>query len=145
MNRHGGKVIVLGAALALLGCQDQPAPTEAATRRMLAASVTPADLAGRHLVVFTAERVPADFGERVARLGGSVETSLDSIGVASVTGLSSDAASELAASADTRAVEPDPLTQAQDAEESAGEAADPSALDVNASPDATASPSSAQF
>jgi len=133
--------------LVLQGCHEplRPVSTEAAARGILAASVTTGDPAGRHLVVFAAERVPADFGERVAQLGGSVETSLDSIGVASVTGLSSDAARELAASADTRAVEPDPLTQAPDAEESAGEAADPSALDVNASPDATASPMSAQF
>src|SRR6266566_2455561 len=82
MNRHAEKLIVLGAALALLGCHDQPVPTEPHARGMLAASVTPADPAGRHLVVFTAQRVPADFGDRVAQLGGSVEAALDSIGVA---------------------------------------------------------------
>jgi hypothetical protein len=46
---------------------------------MLAASVTTGDPAGRHLVVFAAERVPPDLGERVARRGGSVDAALDSI------------------------------------------------------------------
>src|SRR5712692_9926503 len=144
MNRHAGKLIVLGAALALLGCHDQPAPTEAATRGMFAAGVTPADLAGRHLVVFTAERVPADFGERVARLGGSVETSLDSIGVAAVTGLTETAAAELAAGADIRAVELDPITRLPD-DEATDASADPAANEAAVPADATASPTSAQF
>jgi len=59
------------------------------------ASLSPQDN-DRYFVVFAAERVPADFNARVAQVGGLVEASLDSIGAASVTGLSSDAASELA-------------------------------------------------
>ena len=110
MNRHATQLIALGAALALQACQDQPEPTEPARRGVLSASVTTADPAGRHLVVFTAERVPADFAARVASRGGSVEAALDSIGVAAVTGLSEAAAAELAASADIRAVEPDLAT-----------------------------------
>src|SRR2546425_8642830 len=94
MNRHTAQLIALGAALALQACHDQPVPTESRARGILTASVTPADPAGRHLVVFTAERVPADFGERAARLGGAVETALDNIGVAAVTGLSEAAAAE---------------------------------------------------
>ena len=137
-------VATLGLSLFVASCEGRTPGGPAMPRLVADASLSPQDN-DRYLVVFAAERVPADFNARVAQVGGLVEASLDSIGAASVTGLSSDAASELAASADTRAVEPDPLTQAQDAEESAGEAADPSALDVNASPDATASPTSAQF
>src|SRR5947209_13029638 len=114
MNRHTAQLIALGAALALQACHDQPVPTESRARGILTASITPADPAGRHLVVFTAERVPADFGARAARLGGAVEASLDSIGVAAVTGLSEAAAAELAASADIRAVEPDLATLGND-------------------------------
>src|SRR5213593_1029406 len=117
MNGQALNIIVLGAAaLALQACQDQREPTQPARREILAASVTLADPAGRHLVVFTAERVPAGFGERVARLGGSVEATLDSIGVTAVTGLSEAAAAELAAGADIRAVELDPITRLPDDE-----------------------------
>src|SRR5207253_10583624 len=108
MNRHPSQLIALGAALALQACQDRAVPTESRARANVAASVTPTDPAGRHLVVFTAERVPADFGARAARLGGAVEASLDSIGVAAVTGLSETAAAELAAGAGVRALGPDP-------------------------------------
>src|SRR2546428_11201629 len=108
MNRSRSNIVALAAvaALALRGCQDQSTPTAPAAR-ILAASVTPADPAGRHLVVFTADRVPGDFGERAAQLGGVVDAALDSIGVAAVTGLSDGAAAELAARTDIPAVEPD--------------------------------------
>ena len=97
----------------------------------------------RYVVLFTAEGVPTDFRERVLRLGGSVEASLDGIGVATVTGLGATAAAELATDGDIRAVEPDVvLTQPGDIEavdggETASEALAPA--------DATASPTSAQF
>src|SRR6266576_5126129 len=145
MNRHAEKLIVLGAALALLGCHDQPVPTEPHARGMLAASVTPADPAGRHLVVFTAQGVPADFGDRVAQLGGSVEAAVDSIGVAAVTGLSEDAAAELAAAADIRAVEPDPMTRPRDDGEDTDGLADEAVSEAAVAADATASPTAAQF
>src|SRR5438034_874873 len=146
MNRHAAQLIALGAALGLQACYDQPVPTEARARGKLAASVTPADAAGRHLVVFTAERVPADFGERVAQLGGSVETSLDNIGVATVTGLSEGAAAELAAAADVRAVEPDAATAPPNEDVGAdGATNDEAVSELLATTDATASPTAAQF
>src|SRR3989442_3181596 len=115
MNRHVPNIIALGTALLVLqACHDQRAPTELAAGGVLAASVTPADPAGRHLVVFTAERVPADFGDRVAQLGGSVETSLDSIGVAAVTGLSEGAAAQVAGGPDVRALGADAATAPAD-------------------------------
>ena len=81
---------------------------------MLAASAASLESSGRYVVVFSAERVPGDFGERVTALGGSIESRLDSIGVAAVTGLSEAGAAELAAAADIRAVEPDPMTSPPD-------------------------------
>jgi subtilisin family serine protease len=131
---------VLG--LALPGCRDQGTPTAPAARA-LAASVTPADPASRHLVVFTAERVPAEFSQRVASLGGAVEASLDNIGVAAVTGLSEAGAAEVAAAADVRAVEPDPITRDDDA--ASDTPAEQAAGDPVVPADATASPSAARF
>src|SRR5437879_3098169 len=146
MNRHAGKLIALGAALAPPGCHDQPVPPEPHVRGMLAASVTPADPAGRHLVVFTGQRVPADFGDRVAQLGGSVETSVDSVGVAAVTGLSEGAAAELAGAAGIRAVEPDVATAPPDEDVGVDVAtADEAVGKLFAPADATASPTTAQF
>jgi subtilisin family serine protease len=145
MNRHAAQLIALGAAVALQGCHDRSLPTESRARGTLIASVTPADPAGRHVVVFAAERVPADFGERAARLGGSVEASLDNIGVAAVTGLSEGTAAELAASADIRAVEPDPITSAREDAEVTDGPADEAASEAAVPADATTSPTAAQF
>jgi len=121
--------LAIVAALALGACQER-APTEASSR-LLAASAVSLESNGRYVVVFSAERVPVDFGERVAALGGSIESAIDSIGVAGVTGLSEVAATELGAAADIRAVEPDPMTRPRDdgeavdglADEAASEAA----------------------
>src|SRR5438876_3725171 len=146
MNRHATQLIALGAALALQACQEQRQPTEPTRRAALTASVTPADPAGRHLVVFRAERVPADFEERVAQLGGSVEAALDSIGVAAVTGLSEGAAAELAAATDVRAVEPDVATAPPNEDVGADGATGDEAVSESLAPaDATASPTTAQF
>src|SRR2546422_1715331 len=150
MKRHASCILILSlVGLSLQGCQDQPAPTQSRASGALAASVTPADPAGRQLVVFTAERVPADFANRVARLGGTIEAALDSIGVAAVTGLSEVAVTELGAAADIRAVEPDPMTSPRDDGEATDGLADeapseaPSEAAVPA--DATTSPTAAQF
>lgn len=132
------------AALSLQGCGEGPVPTQPA-RSALAASVTLSGTSGRYVVIFTAEGVPADFVERVALLGGSVETSLDSIGVAAVTGLTDAAAAELASAEGVRALESDVVMSLPN---EAGEA-DVSLDDASSAPlapaDATASPTSAQF
>src|SRR6266481_363972 len=108
MNRNQSSMMAWAAvaALSLQGCGEAPVPTQS-TRYLLAASATTPGENGRYVVLFAAERVPADFAGRVATLGGSVEASLDSIGVATVTGLSDGAAAELAAEPDVRNVEPD--------------------------------------
>ena len=135
--------LAIVAALALGACQDR-APTEASSR-MLAASAASLESTGRYVVVFSAERVPVDFGERVAALGGSIEAALDSIGVAAVTGLSEAGAAELAAAADIRAVEPDPLTRPRDDGEATDGLADEAVSEAAEPADATASPTAAQF
>src|SRR5439155_1649931 len=103
------------------------------------------DPAGRHLVVFTADRVPADFGARAAQLGGAVEASLDSIGVAAVIGLSEGAAAELAGAPDVRAVEPDLATLGNEDVEADGAAADEAVSEALAPADTTASPTTARL
>ena len=144
MKRHASCILILSlVGLSLQGCQDQPALTESRASGALAA--TPADPAGRQLVVFTAERVPAAFADRIARLGGTIEAALDSIGVAAVTGLSDVAVTELGAAADIRAVEPDPVTSPRDDGESTDGLADEAASEAAVPADATASPTAAQF
>ncbi len=145
MNQSTIVALAVAAVLALPACQEQRQPTEPTRRGALTASITPADPAGRHLVVFTAERVPADFGARAARLGGAVEASLDSIGVAAVTGLSETAAAELAAGADVRAVEPDLATLGDEDVAADGAAADEAVSETLAPADATASPTTARL
>ena len=145
MNRHAPKFIALVVTLALQACHDQRAPTEPRGAGTLTTSVTSAESSGRYLVLFAAQRVPANFGDRVANLGGSVEASADSIGVAAVTGLSPDAALELAAAADTRAVEPDAITRPLDDDATSDGLAEEGLSEGLASADATASPTGAQF
>src|SRR2546429_5699124 len=109
MHRSRSNIVALAvAALAFQACQEQREPTEPMRRAALTASMTPADPAGRHLVVFAAERVPADLGERVARLGGTVEAALGSIGVAAGARPSGAGAAEAAARAGIPAREPRP-------------------------------------
>jgi len=130
------------ATLVLQACQER-APTEA-SGGMLAANATLLESTGRYVVVFSAQRIPADFGERIAALGGSIENALDSIGVATVTGLPEAAAAELSAGADVRAVESDAITAPQGGEV-AEDPPEQGANDIVAVVDAIASPTAAQF
>src|SRR5206468_5650434 len=124
---------------------ERAAPTDVSGQQMLASNAASPESSGRYVVVFSSERVPADFGARVAQLGGSIENALDSIGVAAVTGLSEAGAAELAASADIRAVEPDPLTRPRDDGEATDGLADEAVSEAAVAADATASPTAAQF
>ena len=108
MNGHALRsiVVLVAGMLTLQACHDQRAPTELVAGGGLAANVI-SDPTGRYVMVFAAEQVPADFSQRVERLGGTVWQSLDSIGVGVVEGLSQSAVATLAADPDVRAVEPD--------------------------------------
>ncbi|MGH7340978.1 MAG: S8 family serine peptidase, partial [Candidatus Rokuibacteriota bacterium] len=96
-------------------------------------------------MLFAAERVPGDFAERVAGMGGSIEASLDGIGVATVVGLSDGAAAELTAQADVLSVEADVVINAGHDEDVAAEGTSDAASETLALADATASPTTAQF
>src|SRR3989442_6543504 len=135
-DRPPGPVV----AFLLHPCADAP---PASTGPHIVASFSFPGESSRHVVLFSAERVPADFAERVATLGGSIEASLDSIGVATVTGLSDGAAAELAAEPDVSKVEPD-VVMALPADAAGDEVASEllATADVSAS---TTSPTSAQF
>src|SRR5204862_447610 len=81
----------------------------------------------------------------VATLNGSVETSLDSIGVAAVSGLTDGAAAELATAPDVRAVEADRVTgisgeQVEAADTAADLAPSPSLASLEGSPSPTSAP-----
>jgi len=146
MKRHASCILILSlVGLSLQGCQDQPALTESRPGGALAASVASPESTGRYIVVFSSERVPADFGARVAQLGGSIENALDSIGVATVTGLSERGVAELAAGADIRAVEPDPMTSPRDDGEANDGLPAEAVSEAAVAADATASPTTAQF
>ena len=92
----------------LLACTDvrQPPTVPLSPRGGIVRQETQAP--ARHLVVFAAgQGTPADFARRAELLGGTLEASLDSIGVAVVAGLNDEAADSLAAMSDVSYVEPD--------------------------------------
>jgi hypothetical protein len=102
--------------------------------------------AGRYVVTFGAEQVPADFAQRVAKLGGSVEAALDGIGVATVTGLTPVAAAKLAAAPDVQAVEPDRVITLELGGVEGGAASPQLTPSETVAPaDAAASPTAARF
>jgi lantibiotic leader peptide-processing serine protease len=131
-------------AVSLLACTDFHQPTAVPLSHRSATALQETLAPARHIVVFAASQgTPADFARRAAALGGSLEASLDSIGVAVVTGLSNAAADSLAAMSDVSFVEPD-MTSSVISDEDAltvddvgsGDSVDPSAFAVG--PDVTA-------
>jgi subtilisin family serine protease len=97
-------------------------------------------------VLFAAEQVASDFGERVAGLGGSIEASLDHVGIAVVTGLRESAAAELVGDAGIKGVDPDPIATPVDEAAPAEDAStELMASEAIAPADAMASPATAAF
>jgi subtilisin family serine protease len=146
MHRNPSRTFVFIALtmVSLQGCDDTREPTEPVFRDQADATSVKQD--GRYLVLFSAEQVPADFADRLSMLGGSVEASLDPIGVATVTGLTEGAAAELSAAADIRAVEADPVVTMVEKDTGADDASiEATASHAIATADATASPTAAQF
>jgi subtilisin family serine protease len=94
----------LAGLLALEAC----APFHTATGPVSAGGAAQSN---RYIVLFTDAQVPGDFQDRVAGLGGSVESSLGEIGMAIVAGLTEAAAAELASAPDIRGVEHDPVVR----------------------------------
>ena len=137
----------LGLLLLLLAVAcDQPAPVAPLAGAPPMNTRISQQEAGRYVVTFTAEQVPADFARRVAGLGGSVNASLDGIGVATVTGLTAAAATSLAAAPDIQAVETDHVTTFRlGGGDAASASTELTAGKTVAPADATASPTAAQF
>lgn len=142
MNRARVVVSMLSFAL-VLACEPD-SPSTLATAPSL--DVEHAPESGRYVVLFHTEHIDAGFAERVAALGGTIEASLEGIGVLVVIGLTSDAASELAAAPEIRAVEPDVMSQAIDMDvEEAADFGTPSLEGALAGADALSSPTAALF
>ena len=78
--------LALAGTLALSACADDPTQPSAANVDP-SLSTLPGEEPGTQLVVFAARSIPADFAERIAALGGTVEQALAPIGVAFVSGL----------------------------------------------------------
>ena len=100
-HRHVLSPVVASLFVACAGA-DRPLTPHLPPPSAAAADV---QTANRWLVLFHDERVPSAFADRVASLGGRVDESLDEIGVATVSGLSSDALAALSADEDVQTIE----------------------------------------
>src|SRR6266516_4272548 len=101
------------------GCQDARgplSPTPPGSKPSMSSVAAPAAL--RLLVVFTGDQAPSDFADRVAALGGVVDTIFKDVGFAVASGLTAAAAQELRSAPGVRAVEPDLIVGAEAADES---------------------------
>ena len=97
------------------------------------------EVSNNHMVVMEGRRLPADLTQRVEALGGTIVAAHDAIGVATVSGLTAEAAAELQSALDVRFVQPDLVLQFVDP-------ANAEAIEVaDASPDAHLSPTLASF
>ena len=130
----------------LFGCRDalDPVNSRPASLRPSMASAT--QLAeSRFLVVFDRNGAPSDLGGRVSALGGVVDTHLENIGLAVVTGLTPAGAQELQSVPGIIAVEPDLiLSAAADPEDLAIDPGESDATAV-AVQSAAAAPTDASF
>ncbi|HET6681286.1 MAG TPA: S8 family serine peptidase [Gemmatimonadaceae bacterium] len=102
----------LAAVMLLSGCADEPvAPVNALdvaslSPNVMAASGLPTEEVPRHLVVFKSNRIPADFAQRVQRMGGKVELTIKSIGAVSISGLADASLATLDKDSRVASVEP---------------------------------------
>ncbi len=95
-------IAAVSITLALARCKDPAAPP--GTRPTMSIGSVSASENGKYIVVFTGDNAPADFAARVSARGGTVETVLDGVGVAVVSGLTHAAAGDLASTQDINAV-----------------------------------------
>lgn len=105
--------LALVGATALSGCTDDVLTPVAATLPA-ARSVAPSENASTQLVVFANQAIPADFAARVAAAGGTVEQTLDPIGVAYVSGLDAAATAALGGDGAVSFVEPETVLPLSD-------------------------------
>ena len=89
--------LLLAGTTGLAACADQAtSPVASAVPSMNEAQAE----AARHIFIFSSPTIPADFAARVGAAGGTVEKTFDAIRIASVRGLTPEAAASLGAAAD---------------------------------------------
>lgn len=139
-------LLVALAGLFVMACAEQPAGPDgpddpgfaAAKNGASNAALSSAKTTDRHLVVFRGKRgIPNGFAEEVASLGGTVESTHEVIGGATVSGLDDAGARDLARFRGVRIVEPElalhvPEPQVQPVPEQVGGAAPASPSDPSA-------------
>lgn len=90
--------LLIAGTVGMAACSDQATSPIASAAPSLDETV--AAEASRHIFNFSTTTVPADFADRVAAAGGTVERSFDALRIVSVRGLTEEAAAALGASAD---------------------------------------------
>jgi subtilisin family serine protease len=124
------------AVAVLTACAEPPSTPPASTRLAPSFSLVGSSAApgtGRHIVSFTST-APADFQSRVQALGGTVDWVSSASGLATVSGLSSSAASSLAATSGIQEVDADAGIPLDLPAVSAAEAVDDAGVASNANP-----------
>jgi subtilisin family serine protease len=113
---HGdraGMFAVVSIVCSLFGCRDALDPVNSRSVSLKPSVASISQLAeSRFLLVFDQDGAPSDLGGRVSALGGIVDTRLESIGLAVVTGLTPAGAQELKSVPGIIAVEPDLILSA---------------------------------
>jgi lantibiotic leader peptide-processing serine protease len=119
--------LVVAGSLAFGACTDESLQPLSPDALSLSESAETGDFAvevdgstGRHLVVVGGQKLPRTFTLRVAALGGTVEASYGSIGVAVVRGLTPEAAAQLQMADDVEIVDEDQVLDFVDAVEVGG-------------------------
>lgn len=93
--------LFLAVTLSMSACTDGPStPVSPAAPSAPSFSAGESEDAPRHIYIFAAKSIPGDFAARVAAAGGTLEKTFDPIGIASVRGLSGEAAASLGAATD---------------------------------------------
>ena len=105
---------VLLGSVAFAACSSDhaldPRGSTVASPAMAAVDESGADIAGNYLVRFKGNAIPADFGAKVALLGGEVIFAHAGVGIAAVGGLDDARADQIAARSDVQAVDADAYT-----------------------------------
>ena len=110
---RAGTLAVVSIVCSLFGCRDALDPVKSRPASLQPSMATASQLAeSRFLVVFDRNGAPSDLGGRVSALGGVVDTHLENIGLAVVTGLTPAGAQELKSVPGIIAVEPDLILSA---------------------------------
>src|SRR6266481_5876544 len=110
---RAGTLAVVSIVCSLLGCRDTLDPVNSRSASLKPTMASISQLAeSRFVLVFDQNGAPSDLGGRVSALGGIVDTRLETIGLAVVTGLTPSGAQELKSVAGIIAVEPDLILSA---------------------------------